>query len=305
MRRRALPLLITALVLGTHSSSRAQQPLFSAQSELVVLYATVTDGRGAYVRHLSREAFSVFEEGEPQAISFMADTDTPVTVGLLIDNSTSMMPSRGLVIAAARAFADASHPQDEIFALAFNEHVRPALPPDRPFTDSPATLQAALDRTISARGQTALYDAVRAGLEYAARGSRQRKVLVIVSDGGANASRAGRDDILREAPASSAVIYTLALHDTIRPRSGDPRLLRDLARLTGGETFRPQRPQDVTSALREIAADIRHTYTIGYVPRALQQPNGALRRVRVDAKAPDGRRLRVRSRGGYIVGPAQ
>ena len=291
-------------MLPMRADAQAPAATFAVQSDLVVLHVTVTDRRGAYVTDLQREAFEVFDEGQRRPIQLLADTDTPVTVGLLIDNSDSMLPTRELVIAAAAAFAEASHPEDEIFALAFNEHVRAALPAHEPFTSDVNTLRAALDRSMRARGRTALYDAVLAGLEYLSHGSRARRVLVVVSDGADNASRATREDVFRKAQASNAMIYTLGLRDPALPHEGDPRLLRDLAEATGGASFQPDRLRDVDAALREIARDIRHTYTIGYVPTQVDR-DGSYHRVRVEVESPNGRRLRVRSRSGYVAGSAR
>jgi Ca-activated chloride channel homolog len=267
------------MMLPMSAHALAPQATFSVQSDLVVLHVTVTDRRGAYVTDLPRDAFEVFDEGQRRPIQFLADTDTPVTVGLLLDSSGSMLPTRELVIAASAAFAEASHPQDEIFALAFNEHVRAALPPTAPFTSDANTLRSALQRTVTARGRTALYDAVLAGLEYLSAGSRARRVLVVVSDGRDNASRASREEVFRKAQASNAMIYTLALRDTVRPHEGNPALLRELAQMTGGAAFRPQDPRDVDTALRAIAGDIRHTYTIGYMPTQTDR-DGSYHRVR-------------------------
>jgi VWFA-related protein len=286
------------------ADAQAPATTFSVQSDLVVLHVTVRDRRGAYVTDLQRDAFEVSDEGQRRPIQLFAETDTPVTVGLLIDSSDSMLPARELVIAAAAAFAEASHPQDEIFALAFNEHVRAALPSHEPFTSDANTLRAALDRSIRARGRTALYDAVLAGLDYLSRGSRARRVLVVVSDGGDNASRASREEVFRKAQAHNAMIYTLGLRDPAGPREGNPRLLRDLAEVTGGASFRPDDLREVDTALREIARNIRHTYTIGYVPTQVDR-DGSYHRVRVEVESPNGRRLRVRSRSGYVAGSAR
>jgi Ca-activated chloride channel homolog len=291
-------------MLPMRTDAQAPAATFSVQSDLVVLHVTVRDRRGAYVTDLQRDAFEVFDEGQRRPIQLLADTDAPVTVGLLIDSSDSMLPTRDLVIAAAAAFAEASHPQDEIFALAFNEHVRAALPPNEPFTSDVNTLRAALDRSIRARGRTALYDAVLTGLEYLSRGSRARRVLLVVSDGGDNASRASREEVFRKAQASNAMIYTLGLRDPARPREGNPGLLRDLAEVTGGASFQPDGLREVDTALREIARDIRHTYTIGYVPTQVDR-DGSFHRVRVEVESPKGRPLRVRSRSGYVAGPAR
>jgi VWFA-related protein len=305
MRWHYVIMVVTAatLLLPVGDNLRGQEPVFKADSELVVLHVTVKDRRGAYVSGLPQEAFSVVEDGRPQAVRFFTDTDTPVTVGLLVDSSASMHPIRHVVIAGATSFAEASHPRDEIFALAFNEDVYPVLPPTSPFTNDGATLRAALERSITARGRTALYDAISTGLDYLARGTRERKVLVLLSDGADNASRATREESVRKALASNAVIHTIAL---VAPGDHDanPGLLKDLARESGGESFRPDAPREIADALGTIARDIRHTYTVGYTPTNTAR-DGAFRRVRVVVSAPSGRPLVVRSRAGYLAGTAE
>jgi Ca-activated chloride channel homolog len=296
--------LVPAMVLLS-VALRAQQelPTFSANSELVVLQVSVTDKRGAYVEGLTQERFGVVEDGKAQEVRFFADADTPVTVGLLVDSSGSMLANRPLVIAGAASFAMASHPLDEIFALAFNENVRPALPSTMPFTSDSAVLREALESAIAARGRTALYDAISAGVDYLARGTRQRKVLVVLSDGADNASRATRDAAVRKAQASNAAIYTIALVDPAA-RDANPRLLRELAQESGGESFRPDDPGAIAAAFERIARDIRHTYTLGYTPSNTAH-DGAFRRVRVVVTAPPGKSLIVRSRAGYVAGEAR
>ena len=93
---------------------------------------------------LPEEAFQVFEDGAPQQIALFTGEDTPVTVGFLVDSSSSMREGRERVIAAATAFAEASNSQDELFALAFNEHVRAALPPSAPFMSDATAFRVAL-----------------------------------------------------------------------------------------------------------------------------------------------------------------
>lgn len=294
--------MLLTVDLGVQGQER---PVFSIDSELVVLHVTVMDKKGAYVTGLRQDAFGVIEDGRAQTIRFFTDSDTPVTVGLLIDGSGSMYSNRRLVIAAATAFAEQSNPQDEIFALAFNEDVYPSLPPSAPFTSDSAVLRAALERSITARGRTALYDAISTGVEYLTRGSRERKVLVVVSDGGDNASRSKLSDALSKAQASNAVIYTIALFDPAT-RDANPRLMKDLADSSGGQAFRADDPGDIAQVFSRIARDIRHTYTVGYTSTNTTQ-DGAFRRVRVVVTAPPGRQLLVRSRGGYRAGinPAQ
>ena len=304
MPARLLAFVPAIVLLGaTIGAQQEALPVFTTDSELVVLQVTVTDRRGAHVDGLTQESFGVIEDGMPQTVRLFADTDTPVTVGLLVDSSGSMHAIRRLVIAGATSFAAASLPNDEIFALAFNETVRPALPPTAPFTSDSAVLRTALERAIAARGRTALYDAISAGVDYLGRGTRQRKVLVVLSDGADNASRATREVAIRQAQESNAAIYTIALVDPAA-RDANPRLLKELAQESGGEAYRPDDPGEIAAAFDRIARDIRHTYTLGYIP-SNPAHDGAFRKVRVVVTASPGKPLVVRSRAGYIAGRAR
>ena len=301
---RCVALVAAAWLLpGCIAVQGQEAPVFKADAELVVLHVTVKDRSGAYVAGLPRESFNVVEDGVAQTVRLLTDTDTPVTVGLLIDSSASMHPIRDLVVAGATAFADASHPGDEIFALAFNEVISPALPPSAPFTSDSTVLRAALERSVNARGRTALYDAISTGVDYLSRGSRERKALIVLSDGGDNASRATRDEAVRKAQASNAVIYTIAVVDP-GSRDANPKLLRDLALASGGQSFRPEQPREIADALSQIARDIRHTYTVGYAPTNTAR-DGTFRNLRVIVTAPQGRPLVVRSRRGYLAGTTE
>jgi VWFA-related protein len=239
----------------------------------------------------------VHEDGRPQPIQFFENEDTPVTVGLVIDSSGSMLRRRDSVIAAGMAFAGSSHPADELFTLNFNERVWPGLPPGRPFTTDHDELRRALDRS-TARGQTALFDAIATGLRRLDEGHRTRKVLVVVSDGSDNASTTRFDEVLDAALRKDVVIYTVGIYDR-HDREAKPDLLRQLADATGGEAFFPRALGDVTPLLERVARDIRSSYTVGYAPTA--GGDGPRRRqVRVDVRSPDGRKLAVRARTAYI-----
>lgn len=290
--------MIVAIFVVAPADIAAQEltPTFTSQAELVVLHVTVKDRRGAYVTDLSKDAFTVFEDERPNPISVFTAVDSPVTVGLIIDSSGSMREGRNHVLAAATAFATASHPQDDLFAVTFSENVRDVLPATAPFTSDPSVLQAALDRAIRAYGRTALYDAVRRGLAYVEDGRHPRRVLVLVADGGDNASAATFEQVLREAQASNAAIYAVGVVDPL-DRNANRGRLRDLARATGGEAFFPRRVEEVAKILRHIAEEIRHTYTLGFVPPDVSQ-DGAFHRLRVKVRGAD-RRLDVRTREGY------
>lgn len=281
------------------------QPIFKAESQLVVLHVSVRDRGGRYVTGLGQDAFTVIDDGQPQSISMFSGEDVPASIGLVIDNSNSMAPSRERVIAAAVAFANNSHPQDEVFALTVNEHVREAWAPAILADTRSTQFAAAMAKAITARGMTALYDGVAEGLRRVQRGVHTRQVLILVSDGGDNASRTSQETILRDARAADAVIYTVGLIDPLS-RDGNPRLLRRLTQETGGDSFEPKTLDGVAPALERIAHDIRSAYTLAYTPtKGLGQPAEQRRRtVRVYVRAPDGRPLRVRTRDGYFANQA-
>ena len=305
---RVLPALAVVWIAVT-SVPFAQEPdakpTFSSQSELVVLHVAVKDKKGGYVGGLRQDSFRVLEDRRPQEISFFNSQDAPVTVGLLIDASGSMAPHRELVIAASMAFSKAMNPQDEFFVLGFNEHLHAPLPAEKPFTNFEPALRVALVQAIKARGQTAIYNAVNAGLDYVQKGGFERQVLIVLSDGGDNASNTTRAHVLANAQASNAVIYTIALVDPMNSEA-DPGFLNQLSGATGGVAFRPKNAAEIDDILQRIARDIRNMYTIGYVPaettragRARKEP---LRSVAVDVTLPSGQKLAVRTRRAYLAG---
>ena len=292
-------LVVACVGLAGAWTSGQERATFSSGADLVVLHVTVTDRRERFVGGLTEESFGVLEDGKPQTLSFFREQDAPVTVGLLIDNSGSMAQNRARVVAAATAFAEQSHPEDEFFAMTFNERVERVMPAGSRFTSDPSVLRSALAAGLGVRGRTALYDAIAAALDEVGRGRRERKVIVVISDGGDNASTMTFAGTLLKAQASNAVIYTIALVDPL-VRDGNPKLLRRVADATGGRFFRPSSVQRVDAALRDVSLDIRSSYTLAYVPSNPVR-DGRLRRVRLNVVASDGRRLVARTRMGYVA----
>ena len=292
-------LLCGSSLVPASASQDAPPRVFSSHSELVVVHVTVKDRKAGLVAGLTREAFTVRENGRPETVSFFHNEDTPVTVGLVLDCSTSMYRKRDAVIAAGLAFARSIHPGDEMFTVNFNEQVWHGLPPSMPFTTDYEQLRNALQRS-TARGKTALFDGMQSALAHLDKGHYQKKVLILVSDGGDNASSTTFDAVLDTALRSDAIIYTLSIHDEY---DGDakPDVLRRLAKATGGEAYFAHDPADSTAVLERIAREVRSGYTIGYVPSG---SDSGFHAIRVEAHAPDGRALVVRARSGYLAGPA-
>ena len=302
-RRCALKQLIGAGAVSFFSGSlrgtpgAGEEPNYTIRSEsrLVLLDVSVKDSRGALVPALTRENFQVTENGRAQPITVFDNTDIPVTAGLLVDESRSMTPKRADVLTAAETFVRSSNPRDEIFVLNFNDVVRRGLPEGELFSDNPVELRQALHRGRP-EGKTALNDAIVNGLQQLDLGRRDKKTLVLVSDGGDNASAHTRADVLGLVERNIATIYAIGLYDEEDPDS-NPGLLKHLAATSGGEAYFPADPRGVIPVCESIAKEIRARYTIGYVPKP---DNGkGLRRLQVHVSAAGHRSLRARTRTGY------
>jgi Ca-activated chloride channel homolog len=275
----------------------AATPVFKSHSDLVVLHVNVFDGHSDAVPDLPQSAFQVFEDGKPQPITFFTGADVPVAAGLAIDNSTSMLTRRNMVIAGTRAFAASSHPEDQVFTVVFNEYVQTGLPGGLSFTQSASIIEASLLR-FAPGGMTALYDAVIEGLDHLQEATHQKRVLVVLSDGEDNASMHSKQDMLHRARRSDALIYTIYTGDLASTR-GDRDVMKKLASLSGGVTYAPDSEARVIANFTEIADNIRRGYSIGYVP---SNPDGEYHRVKVTVRAPGFKNLSVRARDGYTAG---
>jgi VWFA-related protein len=267
---------------------------------LVLLDVSVQDRAGGFVSGLTKDSFHVFENGHQQPITVFAGEDVPVTVGILVDESFSMTPKRAEALTAAMTFIQESNPQDEVFVVHFNDSVRFGLPKRTPFSDNRQQLRAALFGGAPI-GKTALYDAVETGLEHLTLGRCAKRTLIVISDGGDNASHNSRKDMLAKVESSLATIYTVGLFDADAP-DRDPNILRRLAKISGGEAYFPPNPSGMVSVCHRIAKDIRARYTIGYPPAA--SAKDGWRRLRVEVSAADRGKLVARTRTEYRYGPA-
>ncbi len=289
-------LALTVVAAIGFAIAAAAQAHFSARSDLAVLHVAVTDDRGHQIAGLTREAFAVIEDGAPQPITVFSGDDAPATVGLLIDDSTSMSGLRTQVTTAVAAFVDTSHPADDQFALTFNEQVLPVLPPHLPYTNDATVLRVALEHAITARGRTALHDAVLRGIADLEVAAGLRTALVIVSDGGDNASRHSLRDVYDALAASNTVVYAVALPNQV-DADANAGLLKHLAQVSGGVCFTPRDASQIVAAMVAIARNIRSTYTLAYpVPAG---PPG-IRHVRVNVHR-DTTTLHARTRREYLA----
>ncbi len=271
---------------------------FRSDTRLVVLHASVVDKKGKLVTNLDKGAFKVFENGQPQQVKIFRREDVPVSLGIIIDDSGSMMTKRSRVEAAALAMVRESNPQDEVFIVNFNDDAFL----DVPFTSDPRKLEQGLAR-IDSRGGTAMRDAINMSLDYMKQEAKKdKKVLLVITDGNDNASTSTLEKLVQRANQGDTVVYAIGLftdeekHEATKAR----RALNELTNATGGLAFYPKDVNEVQSLAVEIARDIRNQYTIAYSP-SLQQLDGSYRQIKVTVDAP-GRPV-VRTRSGYYATP--
>ena len=298
-------LLCTAASVGGWGQKRAsnagaqggEQKEFTLQttSRLVLLDVSVKDAAGGFVSGLQKDNFKVFENGKAEEISQFSSSDTPVTVGIVVDQSGSMRPKRAQVVTAALTFIHDSNPMDEMFVVNFNEKPRRGLPDDVLFSDNGQQLRAALWQG-DPEGRTALYDAIEMSLRQLEYGRQAKKTLVVISDGGDNHSTHTLQQVTHEVLSSLVTIYTVGIYDEDDPERNEG-VLKNLAHVSGGVFYHPDTLQEIVPICQQIAKDIRSRYTIGYVPST---EGRMVRHIKMGASSPDHPKLIVRTRTSYV-----
>jgi Ca-activated chloride channel family protein len=270
--------------------------VFKRQVEEVVLHATVVDEQRRLVSGLDRSTFTVLDGGVPQAITSFRREDVRVAMGIVIDNSGSMREKRDKINQAVMNLIHASNPQDQIFVVNFGQD--PYL--DQDFTSDTRLLQAALHQ-VSARGSTALYDAIIASAVHLRNNPLEKKVLLVITDGQDNMSRETLQEASRRLQqANGPTLYAVGLLGSGLESSGRDALQR-LADRTGGVAYFPESLNEVDSITRTVAHDIRNQYIIAYKPKN-QNVKPGYQSVQVEARAPGYGKLTVRTKSGYYPG---
>lgn len=272
--------------------------VFRTEVREVTLHATVVDEHLRLVTTLDRSNFRVFEDGRPQQIVSFLHEDTPVALGIVIDNSGSMRDKRPSVNAAALNLVRASNPRDQVCIVNFNNEYYL----DQDLTGDLTLLRDALER-IESRGGTALYDAVMATSEHLRKNAKlTKKVILVVTDGEDTASRNTLEQAVRAiAIDGGPTVYAIGVLGHERNKKAR-RALHQLAEHTGGVAFFPEDVSEVEAISQQIAHDIRNQYTLGYHPE-IPKDKGGYRQVRVEAAAKGAKRLQVRTRSGYFAEP--
>ncbi|HTS67181.1 MAG TPA: VWA domain-containing protein [Candidatus Acidoferrales bacterium] len=275
--------------------------VFRSDTRIVVCHVTVIDKSGHLVTTLPRDAFTVYENKVRQEIHKFQREDLPVSLGLVIDNSGSMRNKLEQVKAAAVALVKASNPEDEVFVVNFNDTAYLDLPPGKDFTNSIPELQQALAK-IDTRGGTAMRDAIQMSINHLRLAHRDKKVLVVITDGNDNSSVISLETLMRNSHQSGVLIYGVGLlnEEEHREAARARRALNDLAEATGGKTFFPKDVEEVGHIAEQVAHDIRNQYTIEYTP-SNSVMDGTFRQIHITVKAAGNPTVRTRS--GYYATP--
>jgi Ca-activated chloride channel family protein len=321
LRKCLLPLITALVIFGGASVCRGQAPgqvppppppepekpvatpdgyTIQRDVNLVVLHVSVVDESGQFVPGLMQGNFRVFEDNVEQKISVLRQEDAPVSMGLVVDNSGSMTNKRAQVNSAALTFVQTSNPDDEVFIAHFNEKYFLDLSSD--FTNDLGDLKKALEHPDTG-STTALYDAIISSLGQLKRGYRDKKVLLLISDGEDNSSRMTLEATLQEVQKSNALIYAIGLLSEEKKDAAERarKALTSLASATGGAAYFLEGTQDIEAICTQIARDIRHQYTLGYYPSKSER-DGSFRSVRVEVRPPlEKAKLSVRTRTGYFA----
>jgi Ca-activated chloride channel family protein len=273
--------------------------VFSSETRLVPLSVTVLDRSGHLVTNLPQSAFQVYENGVVQPLKMFKREDVEISLGLIIDNSGSMREKRAQVAAAALDLVKDSNPHDEVFIINFNDEAFL----DADFTSDASKMEQALGK-IDSRGGTAMREAIHLSIEHLKSGAkRDKKALLVVTDGNDNASVVSLENLVKEAQNSGVLIYAIGLltEEERTEAKKAKRALDMLTEATGGEAFYPKGLDEVDRIAHQVAHDLRNQYSIAYSPTN-QKLDGSYRQIKVVVNGPN--RPVARTRSGYYANAA-
>jgi len=302
MRLLSSLLVFSSLVVAQSNPPATQEPgevpSFRADTKLVVLPVSVADKSGKLITDLPQKAFKVFENGVEQPIKLFKREDVPVSLGIIIDNSGSMKDKRQKVETASLDLVKASNPQDEVFIVNFNDVAYL----DVPMTNDIKAMQDGVAR-IDSRGGTAMRDAISMSIDYLKdNAKRQKKVLLVVTDGNDNASSISLEKLVNRARQSEVLLYAIGLLNEEERREARlaKRALDSLSNESGGMAFYPKGVADVDHIALQVAHEVRNQYTIAYSP-TVQTQDGSFRQIKVTVNGPGHPQARTRT--GYYATP--
>jgi VWFA-related protein len=320
--------ILAILVVFTPMAALGQDTL-RVDVELVNVVVTVTDADGHYVAGLNLDDFVITDAGVPHNVAhFAQDNDIPLSLGIVLDTSASMLKRIDTALAAVERFVGTLHEDDDVFFMTFADRV--SLVQD--LTRDRRRLSRAL-LEVRPWGGTSLYDAMVRSLEIVAGGRHDKQAILVLTDGTDTSSEFDLGDALDAVEATEVLVYGLGI-DAMR--FGDPEehvrfdwpgnvlpgaanllqrplregpvdmdVLEDFAEASGGQTFRVTRTweggraDDIDQVLDEVSAELRNQYSLGYYPT--QPGDGLFHKIQVHIRDHDD--YSVRTRAGYTAIP--
>jgi Ca-activated chloride channel family protein len=298
--RALVPLATLGAVMAAAAAAAQQEPIRSGQVlrsgvDIVMVAATVVDAEGKLATGLPREAFELYEDGEPQTITQFTNTRVPVGLGLLLDTSDSMFGQRiaDARLVVERFLFELLDESDESFVLSFNHYPHII----SRWTSTPDEVREAL-AALKPSGGTAIYDAVIGALPMIARRRRERAALLVISDGADTASDATVSEVRKSLLRSDAFVYAVAI-DSPKRQAINTRVnesaLSEITSQSGGRTEVVRDIEGLHAATARIAEELNSQYVLAYPsPRAT---DGRYHSIRVRVTLPG---YKVRARNGYV-----
>jgi Ca-activated chloride channel family protein len=296
-------LLLTALTcaLSAQEAPQSQQPQVSAHSlkvdvDVVLATVTVTNRDGRYVMGLEKENFKITEDKVAQEIIYFSAEDIPLSVGIILDVSGSMKDKLKTAIEAAITFMKSGSPDDEYFLVEFAD--RPTETTE--FTTDIEKLQSRF-LVSRAKGRTALFDAVYMGLAKLDGGNNTKRALLLITDGEDNRSRYTFSNVKEFVKEKDIQMYAIGITNGVMDAASEQgrALLRDLASISGGNSFFPSSVFKLEEICRQIATELKYQYVLGY-HSTNQAKDGEWRKIKVTAEYPKNK-LTVRAKAGYYA----
>jgi Ca-activated chloride channel family protein len=293
----------TCVLSAQQNTPRPQTPEVSPHSlkvdvDLVLANVTVTDRSGRFVTGLERENFKLAEDKVPQDILYFSAEDIPLSVGIILDVSGSMKDKLKTAVEAAITFMKGGSPDDEYFLVEFAD--KPTETAD--FTNDISKIQSRF-LASKAKGRTALFDAVYLGLSKLEQGNNVKRALLLITDGEDNRSRYTFSNVREFVKEKDVQMYAIGITSGWSDASGEQgrALLRDLAAISGGNSFFPTSVYGLEDICRKIAAELKYQYVIGYHSSNTAK-DGEWRKIKITAELPKNK-LTVRAKQGYY-GPS-
>ena len=275
-------------------------PLF-VNTDLVTFNITVIDPQGRFVSGLKKDAFTIYDDKQPQTIEFFSADDTPLSIGIVFDVSGSMSGERiNRAREALTHFFEVSDQRDDYFLLGFNSRAQLLVD----YTNNTGALLSTLAQ-VEPQGNTALLDAIYLAVSKLQRAPHERRAVLLITDGGENNSHYKLNQVSRLLKESGVMLYSIGVLnriDLVSKTGFSARvLLEELAKATGGRGFFPQGITEMDDDFQNIALELRHQYSVGYKPKDLVL-DGKWHHLKVAIRPTgDFPRLMVRNKQGYFA----